>query len=83
MITINTLLSGSNMKKLVNWLVEDHSLTTFLTLLGIELILSAWWFTPREGGHWDVLSGLGIGVLTGALINWSAGPLKEKNKPED
>lgn len=63
--------------------LEDHSLTLFLSLLATEFILAAWWFTPREGGAWDVLSGLGIGVATGALINWTSGPLRERNNPND
>ncbi len=63
--------------------LDDHSLTTFLTLLGLEFLASAWMFTPREGGEWDVLSGLGIGILTGALINWTSGPLRERNSAAD
>ncbi len=63
--------------------LEDHSLTFFLSLLALEFGLSAWWLTPREGGEWDVLSGVAIGIGTAALLNWTSGPLRERNSPAD
>jgi thiol:disulfide interchange protein len=63
---------------------RNHSLTIVLTVLGCGLTaLAIWLVWPLELDRWfDILSGLGAGLLTVALFNLLSGPLREKNKPE-
>ncbi len=60
---------------------RDHSLTITLTAIGWVFLAWAWWL--EEGTGFDVVVGVGHGALTGALLYWLSGPLREKNKPED
>jgi hypothetical protein len=65
----------------VNRLWENHSLTIVLALLGVMFIGIA--IPLREGTWFDIIVGFGHGCGAVALYNWLAGPLKERNKPED
>jgi hypothetical protein len=60
---------------------ENHSLTIVLALLGVMFIGIA--IPLREGTWFDIIVGFGHGCGAVALYNWLAGPLKERNKPED
>jgi hypothetical protein len=61
---------------------RDHSLTITCwgggaTVMGLALLFD------RDTKLWDVAVELAGGMLTVALFNSLAGPLKEKNKPEE
>ncbi len=60
---------------------RDHSLTIVGFGIGTALLLAAIPF--REGTTFDILSGVGGGVLGTAVIFALSGPLREKNKPEE
>jgi hypothetical protein len=59
---------------------HDHSLTVVLAAIGISLLAIAFAF---EDKWWDVVSGLGQGTLTGALVFWLSRYFRETAKPED
>lgn len=60
---------------------RDHSLTVTLAALG-SILLGASLLLPGAN-WWDVLSGLALALLAGALVNGLAGPLHERNRPEE
>ena len=59
---------------------RDHSLTIVLGAIGIGLLAIAFAFDEK---WWDVISGLGQGTLTGALVFWLSRFFREVSKPED
>ena len=59
---------------------ERHSLTAMLTAMGIALIAVAFLFDDKM---WDVVSGLGLGTLTSALVFFLSRHFREVAKPED
>lgn len=63
---------------------RDHSLTIFLTLLGIVCtVVGIWYVWPLDNDRkFDLWTGAGLGIGIIALFNWLSGPLREKNKPE-
>lgn len=64
---------------------RDHSLTIIVWAIGIGLTgWAIWLIWPLEPKDWfDVLTGLGAGVLTVALFNVLSGPFREVNKPDE
>lgn len=60
--------------------VRNHSLSIVLGVSGTVLTAGAWLLD--EGKGFDTVLTLGGGVLTVALYNLLAGPLKETNRPE-
>lgn len=60
---------------------RDHSLTIVLAGLGAVTLTPLWGLTP--GKAWDILCGFGTGFLALAIYNVAAGPLRERNRPED
>lgn len=60
---------------------RDHSLSIVSTVIGTGLIV--WAFRFDEGQVFDLLLGLGQGVLTAALVFILSGPLRERNRPEE
>ncbi len=62
------------------WL-RDHSLSVALLLLGTVILAVA--IALPEGKPFDLVSGVGQGFLTGALINLLSGPLRERNRPDE
>ena len=67
------------MSLLVLW--RDHSLTIIMVTLGVVLISSAFIF--EAGRTFDLLLGLGQGVLTASLVFFLSQFFREKAKPED
>lgn len=59
---------------------RNHSLTIVLLLIGTATIAIAWLF---EDKWWDMLSGLGQGILTGGLVFYLSRYFRETAKPED
>lgn len=59
---------------------SHHSLSAILAAIGIALISVAFLF---EDKLWDVISGLGLGTLTGALVFVLSRYFRETAKPED
>jgi hypothetical protein len=60
---------------------RDHSLTITCWVIGVLFMVLAWMFD--EGKMFDTLLTIGGGVLTVALFYTLAGPLHERNKPEE
>ena len=59
---------------------RDHSLTIVLMLIGSGLIAVGFLFDDK---WWDVVSGLGLGTLTGGLVFVLSRYFRETAKPED
>jgi hypothetical protein len=59
---------------------RDHSLTIVLAVAGVTMIAIAFLF---EDKWWDVISGLGQGILTGGLVFFLSRFFREVSKPED
>jgi uncharacterized membrane protein YjjP (DUF1212 family) len=59
---------------------RDHSLTIVLAASGVTMIAIAFLF---EDKWWDVISGLGQGILTGGLVFFLSRYFREVSKPED
>lgn len=64
----------------VTALWRDHSLTIVLAAIGAGTLAFAFLFEEKL---WDLFSGLGQGVLTGALVFWLSRYFRETAKPED
>lgn len=60
---------------------RDHSLS--ITLLGVGSAVTAACIPLGEGTAFDLISGVGVAFLTGGLQGLLAGPLRERNKPEE
>ena len=60
---------------------RDHSLTIVMAGIGSALIVLA--FVVEHGRLFDLLLGLGQGVLTAALLFFLSQFFREKTKPED
>jgi hypothetical protein len=73
------------MPPLCRRLWRDHSLTIVLAVLGLTATaISMWIVWPIERDRWfDLVSGVGVALLTVALWQWLSGPFVERNKPEE
>jgi hypothetical protein len=60
---------------------RDHSLT--ITLLALGTVIVGLSQLLPEGKGFDTVLGIGHGALTGGLLFWLQGPLREVKKPED
>ncbi len=61
--------------------VRDHSLSLALLALGTGITGLA--IALPEGKAFDIVSGLGLGFLLGALVNILSGPLRERNRADE
>jgi len=59
---------------------REHSLTLVLAAIGVALLAVAFAFEEKL---WDLISGLGQGTLTGALVFWLSRYFRETARPED
>ena len=60
---------------------QDHSLTVVMAVIGVALTAFAFAFEP--GRTFDLFLGLGIGLLTVAMLFFLSQFFREKAKPED
>jgi len=59
---------------------KNHSLSITLGTSG--LMIMAICIPIQEGVWFDLISQLGGGLFTGAVIGFASGPLRERNKPD-
>lgn len=59
---------------------NDHSLS--ITATGLGGIIMASSIPLKEGWVFDLVSQIGGSLFGAGLVNFMAGPLREKNKPE-
>jgi hypothetical protein len=62
---------------------RDHSLTITCWSSGAVVMTAAVLLLEHDTKGWDITVGLAHGLLTVALFYSLAGPLTEKNKPEE
>jgi hypothetical protein len=61
---------------------HDHSLSVVLTVIGLGCLAAAL-LHSRDMRGWDIWLGLFHACAGVALLNFLAGPFRERNKPEE